>query len=91
MRNRINSKVARVTLTDIHHKINRRAMLFRMLDEEYSLLREAIVEANWMVEDRHIENICRIEEALDELIKAKIGDELTYCVIYQYTELKIKF
>lgn len=78
MRNRINSKVARVTLTDIHHKINRRAMLFRMLDEEYSLLREA----NWMVEDRHIENICRIKEALDELIKAKIGDELTYCVIY---------
>lgn len=72
----------RVTLTSIHHKINRRAMLFRMLDEEYRLLREAVLEANWMIEDRHIENICRIEDALYELAKAKVGDELTYCVIY---------
>ena len=72
---------ARVTLASIHHKINRKAMLFSMLDEEYRLLREAILEANWMIEDRHIENICRIEDALYELVKAKVGDELTYCVI----------
>ena len=72
----------RLVLHDIHHKINRRAMLFSMLDEEYRLLREAVLEANWLVEDRHIENICRIEDALYELVHAKVGDDLTYCVLY---------
>ena len=72
----------RVTIESIHHKINRRAMLFSMLDEEYRLLREAVLEANSMIEDRHIENICHIEEALYELVHAKVGDELTYCVVY---------
>ena len=76
------ARATRVTLKSIHHKINRRAMLFSMLDEEYRLLREAILEANSMIEDRHIENICRIEDALYELVNAKVGDELTYCVIY---------
>ena len=76
MRNRINSKV---TLTDIHHRINRRAMLFSMLDEEWELYRET---NNWMIEDQHLNNIRKIEEALDELMRAKVGDELTYCVIY---------
>ena len=71
-------RIARVVLADENHRINRRAMLFSMLDEEYRLLREA----NWMIEDRHIENISHIEEALDELMRAKVGDELTYCVIY---------
>ena len=72
----------RVVLADENHKINRRAMLFSMLDEEYRLLREAVLEANWMIEDKHIENICRIEDALYELMRAKVGDELTYCVLY---------
>lgn len=76
------ARATRVTLTSLHHKINRRAMLFSMLDEEYRLLREAVLEANWMIEDKHIENICRIEDALYELVNAKVGDELTYCVIY---------
>ena len=57
MRNRINSKV---TLTDIHHRINRRAMLFSMLDEEWELYRET---NNWMIEDQHLNNIRKIEEA----------------------------
>ena len=76
------ARATRLTLTSIHHKINRRAMLFGMLDEEYRLLREAVLEANWMIEDRHIENICHIEDALYELVHAKVGDELTYAVIY---------
>ena len=75
-------RIARVVLANENHRINRRAMLFSMLDEEYRLLREAILEANWMIEDRHIENICRIEDAIYELLRAKVGDELTYCVIY---------
>lgn len=69
----------KVTLTDIHHKINRRAMLFDMIDERLELRRE---EDNWIIRDHLTDEICKIEEALDELMRAKIGDELTYCVIY---------
>lgn len=79
MRNRINSKVARVVLADENHRINRRAMLFDMIDERLELRRH---EDNWIVRDQYTDEICKIEEALDELMRAKVGDELTYCVIY---------
>ena len=68
-------RIARVVLADENHRINRRAMLFSMIDEEWELYRET---NNWMI----LNNIRKIEGALDELMRAKVGDELTYCVIY---------
>ena len=81
-------RIARVVLADENHRINRRAMLMNMIDERLELRRE---EDNWIIRDRYTDELCKIEEALDELMRAKVGDELTYCVIYQYSELKIKF
>ena len=69
----------RLVLADENHRINRRAMLIEMIDERLELRRE---EDNWIVRDRYTDDICKIEEALDELMRAKVGDELTYCVIY---------
>lgn len=79
-------RITRVVLADENHRINRRAMLFSMIDEEWELYRET---NNWMIEDQHLNNIHKIKEALDELMRAKVGDELTYCVIYQYSEAQI--
>ena len=73
------NRIARLVLADENHRINRRAMLFSMIDEEWELYRET---DNWMIEDQHLNNIRKIEEALDELLHAKVGDELTYAVIY---------
>ena len=78
MRN-YNTNRARVVLADENHRINRRAMLFDMIDDRLELRSQ---EDNWIVRDRYTDEISKIEEALDELMRAKIGDELTYCVIY---------
>ena len=72
-------RIARVVLADENHRINRRAMLIDMIDERLELRSQ---EDNWIVRDRYTNDICKIEEALDELMRAKVGDELTYCVIY---------
>ena len=72
-------RIARVVLADENHRINRRAMLMDMFDETLELRRQ---EDNWIVRDRYTDDISKIEEALDELMRAKVGDELTYCVIY---------
>ena len=69
----------RVVLADENHRINRRAMLIDMIDYRLELRRQ---EDNWIVRDRYTDEISKIEEALDELMRAKVGDELTYCVIY---------
>lgn len=69
----------KVVLVDENHKINRRAMLMDMIDDRLELRRH---EDNWIVRDEYTNQICKIEEALDELMRAKVGDELTYCVIY---------
>ena len=69
----------RLVLHDIHHKINRRAMLMDMYEETLELRRE---EENWIVRDHYTDDLSKIEEALDELMRAKVGDKLTYCVIY---------
>ena len=69
----------RLILHDIHHKINRRAMLMDMFEETLELRRE---EENWIVRDHYTDDLSKIEEALDELMRAKVGDELTYCVLY---------
>ena len=69
----------RLVLHDIHHKINRRAMLMDMFEETLELRRE---EENWIVRDHYTDDLSKIEEALDELMRAKVGDELTYCVLY---------
>ncbi len=69
----------RVILADENHRINRRAMLFSMIDERLELRRE---EDNWIVRDRYTDEISKIEEALDELMRAKVGDELTYCIVH---------
>lgn len=69
----------RLVLHDIHHKINRRAMLMDMIEETLELRSQ---ESNWLLRDRYTDDLCKIEEALDELMRAKVGDELTYCVIY---------
>ena len=79
MRNRINTTTATVYLADENHRINRRAMLMDMLEETLELRSQ---EDNWIVRDRYTDDLCKIEEALDELMRAKVGDELTYCVIY---------
>ena len=79
MRNRINTTTARVCLADENHRINRRAMLMDMFEETLQLRSQ---EDNWIVRDRYTDDLCKIEEALDELMRAKVGDELTYCVIY---------
>ena len=72
-------RITRVILADENHRINRRAMLIDMIDERLELRSQ---EDNWIVRDRYTNDICKIEEALDELMRAKVGDELTYCVIY---------
>ena len=69
----------RLVLADENHRINRRAMLMDMIEETLQLRSQ---EDNWIVRDRYTDDISKIEEALDELMRAKIGDELTYCVIY---------
>ena len=70
---------ATVYLADENHRINRRAMLMDMYGETLELRRN---EENWIVRDRYTDDLCKIEEALDELMRAKVGDELTYYVIY---------
>ena len=72
-------RITRVVLADENHKINRRAMLMDMFEETLQLRSQ---EDNWLVRDRYTDDLCKIEEALDELMRAKVGDELTYCVIY---------
>ena len=79
MRNRINTTTARVYLADENHRINRRAMLMDMFEETLQLRSQ---EDNWIVRDRYTDDLCKIEEDLDELMRAKVGDELTYCVVY---------
>ena len=69
----------RVYLANENHRINRRAMLMDMIEETLQLRSH---EDNWILRDRYTDDLCKIEEALDELMRAKIGDELTYCVIY---------
>ena len=69
----------RVYLADENHRINRRAMLMDMFEETLQLRSQ---EDNWIVRDHYTDDLCKIEEALDELMRAKVGDELTYCVIY---------
>lgn len=70
-------RIARVVLADENHRINRRAMLMDMYDETLELRRN---EENWIIRDRYTDDLCKIEETLDELMRAKVGDELTYCV-----------
>ena len=72
-------RITRVVLADENHRINRRAMLYDMIDETLQLRSQ---ENNWILRDRYTDDLCKIEEALDELMRAKVGDELTYCVIY---------
>lgn len=80
MRNYNREKVTpRVVLLNENHRINRRAMLFDMIDDRLELRKQ---EDNWIVRDQYTDEISKIEEALDELMRAKVGDELTYCVIY---------
>lgn len=80
MRNYNREKVTpRVVLINENHRINRRAMLFDMIDDRLELRKQ---EDNWIVRDQYTDEISKIEEALDELMRAKVGDELTYCVIY---------
>ena len=69
----------RLVLADENHRINRRAMLMDMIEETLQLRSQ---ENNWILRDRYTDDLCKIEEALDELMRAKVGDELTYCVIY---------
>ena len=69
----------RLVLADENHRINRRAMLMDMIEETLQLRSQ---EDNWIVRDRYTDEISKIEEALDELMRAKVGDELTYCVVY---------
>ena len=69
----------RVYLANENHRINRRAMLMDMIEETLQLRSQ---ENNWILRDRYTDDLCKIEEALDELMRAKVGDELTYCVIY---------
>lgn len=76
---KFNRSSARVVLADENHRINRRAMLMDMYDERLELRKN---EANWIVRDRYTDDLSKIEEALDELMRAKVGDELTYCVLY---------
>ena len=72
-------RITRVILADENHRINRRAMLMDMIEETLQLRSQ---EDNWILRDRYTDDLCKIEEALDELMRAKVGDELTYCVIY---------
>ena len=72
-------RITRVILADENHRINRRAMLMDMIEETLQLHSQ---ENNWILRDRYTDDLCKIEEALDELMRAKVGDELTYCVIY---------
>ena len=72
-------RITRVILADENHRINRRAMLMDMIEETLQLRSQ---ENNWILRDRYTDDLCKIEEALDELMRAKVGDELTYCVIY---------
>ena len=72
-------RITRVVLADENHRINRRAMLMDMIEETLQLRSQ---ENNWILRDRYTDDLCKIEEALDELMRAKVGDELTYCVIY---------
>ena len=43
-------------------------MLMDMFDETLELRRQ---EENWIVRDRYTDDLCRIEEALDELISTQ--------------------
>lgn len=79
-------RIARVVLADENHRINRRAMLMDMIDERLEMRRQ---EDNWIVRDRYTDDISKIEEALDELMRAKVGDELTYAVIYQTAQKRL--
>ena len=71
-------RITRVILADENHRINRRAMLMDMIEETLQLRSQ---ENNWILRDRYTDDLCKIEEALDELMRAKVGDELTYCVV----------
>lgn len=73
---RINSN--KVILQDENHRINRRAMLFSMYDEYLEEYRE---EDNWILRDQIQGKLNQIEDALKELLYAKVGDELTYYVV----------
>ena len=55
---------ARVVLADENHRINRRAMLMDMIEETLQLRSQ---EDNWILRDRYTDDLCKIEEALDEL------------------------
>lgn len=73
---RINSN--KVILQDENHRINRRAMLFSMYDEYIEEYRQ---EDNWIIRDEIQLKLNQIEDALMELLHAKVGDELTYYVV----------
>ena len=67
-----------LVLQSLNHKINRRAFLFQMYDE---YLAEYYEEDNWILQDEIQRKLDQIEDALRELLYAKVGDELTYYVV----------
>lgn len=68
----------KVILHNENHRINRRAMLINMHDE---YLREFREEENWILRDEIQVKLDKIEDALRELLYAKVGDELTYVAL----------
>ena len=52
-RNRV---TPRVVLADENHRINRRAMLFDMIDERLELRKQ---EENWIIRDRYTDERCQ--------------------------------
>lgn len=71
-------KTNTVILTGINHKINRRAMLINMYDE---YLEEYRKEDNWILRDEIQVKLNQLEDALMELLRAKVGDELNYVAL----------
>lgn len=68
----------KVILHNENHRINRRAMLINLHDE---YLREFREEENWILRDEIQVKLDKIEDALRELLYAKVGDELTYVAL----------
>lgn len=71
-------KEKKLTLKSLHHRINRRAYLMHRWERECEL-KDA--EDNWILRDQYQDNMNYLKELMEELTRAKIGDEITYFIL----------
>ena len=69
-----------VIIANLNHKINRKAMIARMIDEQWDRASEEHYE-NWILEDEYIEKALACEQAFAETLETPVGGAVSRYII----------